>query len=525
MLFLSFSVIGMNVDKKIDDSFDTYSFNTSRPLTDQDIEKIRENIVKNDLSYTVGINPATDKSIDQLCGLVVPEDWRENAKFVDVFSNGLVGTLETPPANLDWRSKTNKFPNIKSQGNCGSCWAFATVGTLECAIAIVDGNKVDLSEQYLVSCNRFGWGCNGGYFAHMYHKDVRGKCSDSDLPGAVLESEYPYTAIDSQCKCNLNHGYLIDDWAYIDSSNSIPTVDAIKQAIYEYGPVSVAVAVDNAFHGYTGGILEGAATVNINHAVILVGWDDDPGYWILRNSWGMGWGEDGYMRIKYGSKNVGFAACFIDYKSSSPPSPPPDDPDDPGEDDEMYTFTLNVAEITNDGYGKIDTDADPMGGERPEWYYRIYFDSDDSNYYKQSLNKGSGDWVSEHTWQVNEQHTFKSKTPLVDITIALHDRDIVGYDVADISGASGDSYFRGTYDFSTNSFIDGSNPLSIDPETGFYVTEGDNKHNAKVTFLMTLEGSSSKEKKLPLFNNIVFFSKLLPSNLFSFFNCFFRPYV
>jgi hypothetical protein len=91
-------------------------------------------------------------------------------------------------------------------------------------------------------------------------------------------------------------------------------VDAIKNAIYNYGPVAAAVCVDRYFQAYTGGIFTDPVPCRqVNHAIVLVGWDDAGGYWILRNSWGTSWGEQGYMRIAYGTSQVGYAANYVVY--------------------------------------------------------------------------------------------------------------------------------------------------------------------------------------------------------------------
>jgi hypothetical protein len=92
---------------------------------------------------------------------------------------------------------------------------------------------------------------------------------------------------------------------------------AMKQAIMQYGPISVAVHANSAMQAYNGGIFNGCANGEINHGVVLVGWDDDQGtdgVWIMRNSWGTGWGEDGgYMRMPYGCSYIGYGACYVDY--------------------------------------------------------------------------------------------------------------------------------------------------------------------------------------------------------------------
>ena len=112
------------------------------------------------------------------------------------------------------------------------------------------------------------------------------------------------------------HDYFIEDWAYVGNPYGVATVEQIKQAIYQYGPVSVAVCVNSAFHSYSGGVFSGPTCHSINHAVALVGWDDnqgEEGVWFLRNSWGTGWGEDGYMRIEYGVCDVGYRTVRVDY--------------------------------------------------------------------------------------------------------------------------------------------------------------------------------------------------------------------
>jgi hypothetical protein len=135
----------------------------------------------------------------------------------------------------------------------------------------------------------------------------------------VPETAFPYVAADVACNGPYPHSYWIDNWAFIGGGVGLPTVDEIKSAIMNYGPVSAGVYVNSAFQAYTGGVFNNTDNKDINHAVVLVGWDDSlgaGGAWILRNSWGSGWGESGYMRIQYGCSQVGYAANFVDYRSS-----------------------------------------------------------------------------------------------------------------------------------------------------------------------------------------------------------------
>ena len=147
-------------------------------------------------------------------------------------------------------------------------------------------------------------------------------------PGAVLASDDPYTGTNAACGGPYNHPYTISSWSYVGSESAVPSTDAIKQAIYTYGPISVAVCAGTHFQGYSGGIFnidesKYCGSSAINHAVVLVGWDDNNGngYWILRNSWGTSWGLSGYMYIGYGVSQVGFAANFIEYAGGTAPPP------------------------------------------------------------------------------------------------------------------------------------------------------------------------------------------------------------
>jgi inhibitor of cysteine peptidase len=225
------------------------------------------------------------------------------------------------PSSFDWRS-LNMLTPIRDQGGCGSCWAFGTTAVLESAILRSGGGSQDLSEQYLVSCNTSGYSCDGGWWAHSYHFNLKG--AQQTVAGAVMESSFPYTQSNASCTQSYNHPYRISNWQYVDYFVDIPSVEQLKTAIYQHGPVSVGICVGNNFQYYAKGTIlttsDSCGFYKINHAVALVGWDDAGQYWILRNSWGTDWGDNGYMRIKWGTSNVGFGATYIEY--SAPPDVP-----------------------------------------------------------------------------------------------------------------------------------------------------------------------------------------------------------
>lgn len=236
----------------------------------------------------------------------------------------LYAPLDNPPmlglpSSHNWCNLGGCTP-IRNQGSCGSCWAFGTVGPLEATIKMWDAQARDLAEQYLVSCASEYNGCGGGWFAHDYHewKIPAGETT----AGAVYEADFAYQARDSSqgVGCDFTpqphtHHEKIASWAEIDPYYNVPSVSAIKQAIYEHGPVAAAVCVGSAFQGYRNGVFQTNETCSndVNHAIVLVGWNDAEQTWILRNSWGTGWGESGYMRIKWGTSKIGYGANYIVY--------------------------------------------------------------------------------------------------------------------------------------------------------------------------------------------------------------------
>jgi C1A family cysteine protease len=196
--------------------------------------------------------------------------------------------------------------SVKNQRNCGACWSFATVGPLESAILMYDGKIEDLSEQQLISCNPWGYSCDGGWYAFDMYFD----------PGSALESCQPYTGSDKTHCNNCSGIYKIINWNYVSASDT-PSVEEIKTAILIYGPVAAGMYASNAFMFYKGGVWTKDEEGDVNHAVTIVGWDDSlgpNGAWIIKNSWGSDWGEGGFAYIAYGVLKIGYAAAFIQYK-------------------------------------------------------------------------------------------------------------------------------------------------------------------------------------------------------------------
>ncbi len=211
------------------------------------------------------------------------------------------------PSTWDWRAHNGVTP-VKDQGSCGSCWAFAAVAEMESKINIYYNRIVDLSEQQIISCNPYGSGCGGGwagsaYYVMMHH-------------GGILEHCMPYQGSDG-VPCTQND-YL--KFTNISTWNSISNnVTQIKTAVLNNGPVCTSVDANAAWEGYSGGVITAPGS-GTNHLVLIVGWDDrlgSNGAWIVKNSWGGGWGMNGYCYVAYGACNIGSGVTSLTY--TAPP--------------------------------------------------------------------------------------------------------------------------------------------------------------------------------------------------------------
>jgi len=269
----------------------------------------------------------TGLSVEYQRGLVRPKDFKQTS-FIKMPK--MRGDL---PAEWDWRTKVTLSP-IMNQGNCGSCWAFSATSTFRDNMVVQAGQQGDGSEKYMLDCNDQNYGCQGGYFdsAELLLKK-----------GSVRLAQYsPYNAKKETCKSNTPF-LKATTWGYVvDMGNQATEVEQIKQAIMVYGPVSVGVAAGSSWNSYTGGIYTSCSNKTPNHAVQIAGWKDDSsinggGYWILRNSWGQSWGEQGWMRIAFkdsAGKNCDFVGELANVFTitGTPPGPTPEPTPGPNPD-------------------------------------------------------------------------------------------------------------------------------------------------------------------------------------------------
>lgn len=214
---------------------------------------------------------------------------------------------------FSWRD-TNKVSPVKEQ-ICGNCWAFAATGAYESSYLIRNGIVQDDSEQYINDCAKTDSGadagsCGGGLAVKAFEHMLR--------EGFTSEAVIPYTGTDKACSSPATPVDAVA-WGFVDPTVEHPTTQQIKNALCAHGPLATRLrVVSDALFAYTGGVYNETVASDSSgqgHAVVIVGWDDAKGAWLIKNSWGTDWGEDGFGWLAYGSNRIGRHTAWIKAES------------------------------------------------------------------------------------------------------------------------------------------------------------------------------------------------------------------
>lgn len=215
------------------------------------------------------------------------------------------------PESMDWRDQ-GAVTDVKNQGTCGSCWAFSSTGNLEGQSKIIKGQLLSLSEQQLVDCDKVDQGCNGGLMENAFNYL-------HESGGIETETDYPYKGTGGTCSFDKSKAQVqVESFSFVEKNE-----DVIKEALFKTGPLAVALNA-TPLQFYFGGVFHPwkifCSPESLNHGVLIVGYgttDKGVPYWLVKNSWGSGWGEKGYFRLYRGDNTCGINSYVVSAKISS----------------------------------------------------------------------------------------------------------------------------------------------------------------------------------------------------------------
>ena len=263
--------------------------------------------------WTMAVNKFADMTADEFSALYITGGFNGNAERRVLDAGNHLFYSVGLPQSVDWSTQGAVTP-VKNQGQCGSCWAFSTTGSLEGAHFLKNGTLASLSEQQLVDCaaSTGNQGCNGGLMDDAFQYIINNG-------GITSEANYPYTAEDGICN-TVKEGQIV---ATLRAFTDVPpNSDNALMAAVAQQPVSVAVEADqNSFQFYSSGVMTATCGTNLDHGVLAVGYGTDAGqdYYKVKNSWGADWGEAGYIRLGRGANyNGGAGQCGILSAASYP---------------------------------------------------------------------------------------------------------------------------------------------------------------------------------------------------------------
>ena len=303
------------------------------------LDGLRAEIRTKGFSFEVSYTSAMDVPPEQLAGGKIPADAAARAqaqmalsakmlsdeaaavaeyrKLVPSFLLPIPLGCSATAAAFSWYP--GKVTPVRNQLACGSCQVFGVVAAFETSWAIRHNQLIDVSEQDLLSCTSThppGNGtvnCSGGWMEPVARTLV--------FQGVATEASKPYTATNGTCTA-LARPYQASAWGYVAASGQ-PTVAQLKQALCAHGALTTCVVATPQFMAYHSGVFNENVTTGMVQILALVGWDDAKQAWLVKNSWGTGWGLNGFAWIKYGANGIGAHALWVDARPI-PPAPAED---------------------------------------------------------------------------------------------------------------------------------------------------------------------------------------------------------
>lgn len=285
---------------------------------EEEVNAMRQQINTRKLKFTVAPTKVLQADIDSrttgqgnVRGLAVPVDiMRSQADHSANKTQTNTGNKYGNPQqkSFDLRTIQGVTP-VREQNTCGSCWSFTTVAVIESNIMLhskgASPNNLDLSEQQVLDCSN-GGSCWGGWYGTAFTWAKNNQVSFAN------EKDNPYKGADKSCTNSSKTNFYLKDFDRVTPSKAIANVADIKEAICQHGAVATAVNATKMFLGYRSGIFDENAKGDINHAITIIGWDDAKHAWLLKNSWGSDWGDNGYMWIDYDSNLIGSYAYWVE---------------------------------------------------------------------------------------------------------------------------------------------------------------------------------------------------------------------
>lgn len=351
------------------------------------IEKIQKAINEKNAEWTAGetsISNLSNVKMKMLLGAKLEENESQignDSKTADA------------PESFDWRNvdEIDYTTPVKDQKDCGSCVAFGVLSAFEIILKSNSDNyyNFDLSEGQFFFCG--GGSCGSGWFP----KNALDRLKTTGVPP---ETCLPYQSKNTECK------NACDDWqkkvAKISNYRRANSVEAMKEAIVTHGPLVATFIVYEDFKYYNSGIYEHVWGSELGgHCVAIVGYNDEPGYWICKNSWGTNWGEEGFFKIKYKECEINQESYYMTLDENKKPDKPTNFYPNiyGGNAGQKITFTTSSTDPDNNGL-----------------YY--LFDWDDEKNTEWLPPKPSGEQLTiNHSWSVKSTTNFDVKVKVMDV--------------------------------------------------------------------------------------------------------------